>query len=131
MKKWRQNLKGIFLIWNYKELSKLSNDETILIQPADKGGAVVILSTGHYQSMIMQRLLDENTYTYSCITSKIHSNLLRFLRKYKMCVTEPEWEFLNDKNLEVSNFYGLPKIHKSMIIESAINTQNSEIIGIF
>ena len=131
MKKWRQNLKAIFLIWNYKELSKLSNDETILIQPADKGGAVVILSTGHYQSMIMQRLLDENTYTYSCITSKIQSNLLRFLRKYKMCVTEPEWEFLNDKNLEVSNFYGLPKIHKSMIIESAINTQNSEIIGIF
>ena len=31
-----------------KELSKLSNDETIVIKPADKGGAVVILSTGHY-----------------------------------------------------------------------------------
>ena len=26
---------------------------------------------------------------------------------------------------------GLPKIHKSMIIESVINTQNSEIIEIF
>ena len=43
-----------------KELLKLSNDETIVIKPADKGGAVVILSTGHYQSMIMQHVLDEN-----------------------------------------------------------------------
>ena len=48
-----------------------------------------------------------------------------------MCFTEPEWKFLNDKHHEVSKFYGLPKIHKSMIIESAINTQNSEIIKIF
>ena len=45
-----------------KERSKLSNDETIVIKPADEGGAVVILSTGHYQNMIMQHLLDENTY---------------------------------------------------------------------
>ena len=112
------------------ELSKLSNDENIVIKPAVKGGAVVILSTGHYQSMIMQHLLDENTYKKldSCIDSKIQSNLLRFLRKYKMCFTEPEWKFLNDKHHEVSNLYGLPKIHKSMIIESTINTQNSEII---
>ena len=45
-----------------KKLSKLSNDETIVIKPADKGGTVIILSTGHYQSMIMQYLLDENKY---------------------------------------------------------------------
>ena len=81
----------------------------------------------------MQHLLDENTYKKldSCIDSKIQSNVLRFLRKYKMCFTEPKWKFLNDKHHEVSNFYWLPKIHKSMIIESAINTQNSEIIEIF
>ena len=39
--------------------------------------------------------------TKACIDSKIQSNLLRFLKKYNMCFTEP----------------GLPKIHKSMIIE--------------
>ena len=48
-----------------------------------------------------------------------------------MCFTEPEWKFLTDKHHEVSNFYGLPKYHKSKIIESAINTQSSEIIEIF
>ena len=59
-----------------KDFLKLSNDETIVIKPADKGGAVVILSTGHYQSMIMQHLLDENTYKKldSCIDSKIQSD---------------------------------------------------------
>ena len=31
-----------------KELSKLTNDENIVIKPADKGRAVVIFSTGHY-----------------------------------------------------------------------------------
>ena len=44
-----------------KQLSKLSNDETIVIKPADKGGAVVILSTSHYQSLIMEHLSDRNT----------------------------------------------------------------------
>ena len=59
-----------------QELSKLPNNETIVITPADKGGAAVILSTGHYQSMIMQHLLDENTYKKldSCIDSKIQSD---------------------------------------------------------
>ena len=43
-----------------------------------------------------------------------------------MYFTESEWKFLNE-----SIFYGLPKIHKSMVIESTINTQNSKIIEIF
>ena len=81
----------------------------------------------------MLHLSDENTYKKldSCINNKIQSNLLRFPRRYKMCFTESEWKFLNDKHHEVGNFYKLPKIHKSIIIESATNTQNSEIIGIF
>ena len=117
-----------------KELPKLRSDETIVIKPADKGGAVVIVSTGHYQSMIMQHLLDKNTYKKldSCTDSKIQSNLFRFLRQFKMCFTKPESKFLHHKHHELSRFYGLLKIRKSkMIIESAINTQNSEIIEIF
>ena len=60
-----------------KQLSNLINDETIVIKLAEKGGAVVILSTGHFQSMIMQHLLDENTYKKlgSCIDNKMQSNL--------------------------------------------------------
>ena len=47
--KFKSNLSNM----EQKELSKLTNDETVVIKPADKGGAVVILSTGYYQSMIM------------------------------------------------------------------------------
>ena len=78
--KFKSNLSNM----EQKELSKLANDETIVITLAEKEEPVVILSTGHYQSMIMQHLLDENTYKKldSCIDSKIQSDLLRFLRKY-------------------------------------------------
>ena len=113
-----KNLKTVFLIWNKK------NDETIVIEPVDKGWAVVILSTGHYQSMIMQHLSYETRYKKldSCMDSNIQSDLLRFLRKYKMCFTESESKFFSDKHHEVTSFYGLPEIHKYMVIESAINT---------
>ena len=46
--KYKSNLSNM----DQRERSKLSNDGTIVIKPADKGGAVVILSTGHYQIMI-------------------------------------------------------------------------------
>ena len=60
MKKWRHksNLSDV----EQKELSKLSNDETTVIKPPKKVGAVVILSTGYYQGNIMQHQSDENTY---------------------------------------------------------------------
>ena len=47
-----------------------------------------------------------------------------------MCFTETQWKFLNDHHHQVSNFYELYKIDKSLVIECAINTQNSEIIDI-
>ena len=37
-------------------------DRTIIIKPADTGGAAVILSTEHYKTMIMQHLDDAGTY---------------------------------------------------------------------
>ena len=71
------------------QLSKFGNDETTVIKPEDKGGAVVAFSTGHYQNMIIQDLLDENAYKKldSCIDNKVQSNFLRLLRQYKMCFT--------------------------------------------
>ena len=66
-----------------KQLSKITNDKTVVTKPAHKRGAVVILSTCHYQSMVMQHLLDENTYKTldSVFNSKIQNDLLRFLKK--------------------------------------------------
>ena len=111
-----------------KQYPKLSNDQTLVIKPAGKGRAVVILSTGHYQSMIIQHLLDENIYKKldPCIDNTTQSNFLRFRRQYKMCFTEREWK-LQMKQHEISNFSLLSNIYKSKIIEFALNTQNSKI----
>ena len=55
LKKWKQNLKAIFLIWSKKNLS---NDETKVNKPANKWRTVMTLSTYYYESMMMQHLLD-------------------------------------------------------------------------
>lgn len=75
-----------------KGLSRLRNDGIIATKPADKGGAGVTLSKGHYQIMIIQHLVDENTYRKldSSIDNKIQSKLLRFQRQYNIYFTEPE-----------------------------------------
>ena len=51
-----------FSIMEQKELSKLINDETMVIKPADKGEVAVILSIGNHQGMIMKQLLDKSIY---------------------------------------------------------------------
>ena len=82
-----------------KEFSKLSNEKTIVIKHADNGEVVANLSTGHYQSMIMQHLLDENTYKKldSCTDNKTQTNLSRLPRQNKICFIEPELKFPHDK----------------------------------
>ena len=69
-----------------KELSKIINDETTVIKPTNKGGAVVVLGTGQYQNMINQHLLDENTkkITDSYFENKMQSNRVRFLRQHRV-----------------------------------------------
>ena len=69
--------KSNFSNMEQKELSKLSNGETIVIKPVDKEGAVVSLSASHYQSMTMQHLLHEDTY------KKLDS-------VYRVKITKPE-----------------------------------------
>ena len=37
---------------------------------------------------------------------------------------------MNEKSFETSNFYGLPKIHKSKVIEAASHSQNTEVVEV-
>ena len=41
-----------------------------------------------------------------------------------------EFKYLNEADCNTSNFYGLPKIHKSQLITNAIEKQNSEVVSI-
>ena len=77
LEKMEAKSKSNFSNMEQKELSKLINDKTIAVKPANKEEAVLILSTGHYQSMIIKHLLDQNKYKNPdpCIANKLHSEL--------------------------------------------------------
>ena len=104
------------------ELLKLINDRIKIIKPPGKRDAVVVLSTEHHKTMIMQHISDASTYRKFDlnIDMKIYKNLKKFLHKYNKCFTKSEQKLLNEKSFETSNIYGLPKLHKS------IHSQNTE-----
>ena len=79
------------------EFSKLINNRTIIIKAADKGDAVVVLSTEHYKTMIMQHLDYASTYKKLDlnIDIKIYKILKKLLHKYNKCFTKSEPKFLN------------------------------------
>ena len=82
--------------------------------------------------MIMQHLDDASTYKKLDLNRDliIHKNLKKLLNKWNKYFTKSEQKFLNEKSFEISNFYGLPKIHKSKVIEAAIHSQNTEVVEV-
>ncbi|MEW8548114.1 MAG: hypothetical protein AB2693_31815, partial [Candidatus Thiodiazotropha sp.] len=101
-------------------LKKLSEDKEIIIKEADKGGAIVIMDSYFYQERI-QLMLNDKTF-YKEITEKEIKNtmkkVLRFINNQE-CLTKKENDYLCNFEVKHSNFYGLPKIHKSSKIKEA------------
>lgn len=61
---------------------------------------------------------------------KTMQKIKNLLKRHKTtsCLTEKEEDYLTDYEYKESNFYGLPKIHKSTKIKDAIKVQCSEYI---
>ena len=49
--------------------------------------------------------------------------IVKISEKYKDNLTKKEKEYLTSFSYNTSNFYGLPKIHKSKLIQNAIKEQ--------
>ena len=60
------------------------------IKEADKGGAVVIMSTRHYLKMISDHLNDETTYKMveSNCDTKVMKGITKIIEKYKDNLTK-------------------------------------------
>ena len=58
------------------------------------------------------------------------STVNRSSGKYKSIFTDKWFKYLNETDYNTSNFYGLPKIHKSQLITFPIKEQNSEVASI-
>ncbi|CAJ0933463.1 unnamed protein product [Ranitomeya imitator] len=106
------------LVEERHSLRNLQDDKSIIIKPADKGGALVIMDKNMYISEIMRQLSDASIYKGS-ITHRIHQDIEVILRKYT------NLGVLDQKTCEFSDesqppppitpvFYTLPKIHKNL-----------------
>ena len=57
-------------------------------------------------------------------------SLSKLVSKYSDILTEEETTYLLNMDPKTSNFYGLPKVHKSSIIKAAIEEQNEEYVHV-
>ncbi|XP_072017463.1 uncharacterized protein [Amphiura filiformis] len=97
-------------------LRDLKSDNSILILPADKGRATVILNKKTYLEKSQELLGDSKTYTPlkrdpTPSYSKKLVSVLQSLRD-SGAINVPTYRRLYPTSSDVPKFYGLPKIHK-------------------
>jgi len=112
-----------------KAIDLLAEDKSITIKEADKGGGIVIMNTDFYKRKLLAMLNDVEYYKQIPDNgSQITLSKIRNLLKENNKLTKQENDFLVKFEWKTSLFYGLPKIHKSKIIQDAIKHSNSEYI---
>ena len=97
-------------------LKSLTLNQDIVIKPADKGGAIVVLNTTDYINQGLRQLNNKTFYRklgrnpIPKISADINS-FLNFIKERKLLMTT-HLQFLTVKNPRTPIFYMLPKIHK-------------------
>ncbi|CAJ0954911.1 unnamed protein product [Ranitomeya imitator] len=99
-------------------LKNLQEDRTIIIKPADKGGALVMMDKNKYVAEITRQLSDDSIYQpldrdplpgiRQKIETILHHYTVRGVVDQKTC------EFLQNPNPITPVFYTLPKVHKNL-----------------
>lgn len=106
------------LTWDeYKAIKELSANTDIVIKPADKGGAVVILDLKDYLNEGYSQLKDTNVYQKldQCKTDEYYTVICRYLEycyKFDREISKETYEYLTHFKPRTSRLYLLPKIHK-------------------
>ena len=90
------------------------------------------MSSTFYWNMCLQHL-DEGDY-YTTVNSD-PSNIIKgrvdaFAEKYKDMLTANEYDFLKNEQCKISNFYMLPKLHKSKDINTIVEHKRTEYIHV-
>lgn len=104
----------------------------IIIKEADKGAAVVIMDTEFYKDKVHDLIYDLNTYEKldENIDKQVMKKIFLLTSEYNKELTQNEIKYITKFEYKSSNFYGLPKIHKSKLINSAVKFQKNELICI-
>ena len=100
-------------------------NKDIIVKAAGRGRVLVIMNTKPYLQMISDHLNDETTYKLIELIcdAKVMKAIAKIIEKCKANLTTKEKEYLINFWCNTSNFYGLPKIHKSRLIQNAIKKQ--------
>lgn len=97
-------------------LETLRGDKNIIIKPADKGGAIVIMDYAEYRNGMLSMLADTTSYE-QLTNDPTHStrNALKSLvdiGRSNGWISQDTAEFLINEHPRLPVIYGLPKIHK-------------------
>lgn len=100
-----------------KALQELKKDADIMILPADKGRATVILDKIDYENKEQDILADRKTYEplKKDPTTMYRNKLIDILKGWKKegNISTPVYRQLYPTSHQAPRFYGLPKIHKN------------------
>ena len=103
----------------------------IEIKKADKSNTLVLMEKEDYkEKLVLDGHLRTETYEKSEPESnqKVYKNLVKLCSKHENCLTKAERKLILRKDWSESNFYILPKIHKSKEILEKIQRDSSEYI---
>ena len=102
-----------------KAIRELRDNQTIVIKPADKGSAVVILDREDYLTEGFKQLSDVNFYQKqdSDLTEKHRTEVQNFITKlyHEGEIDSSVMRYLTDDHCKTARLYLLPKIHKGKI----------------
>ena len=115
----RNKVKPNFTKHQWDILEDLCKDKSIIIKEADKGSTTVIMDKCDYKEMVLKIIQYNNYYVHVTNYNEklIFKKLEDFVEQHKESVTEKEKEYITKFTFRNSNFYGLPKIHKSETIK--------------
>ena len=113
-----------------KALSRLTDDNKILIQKADKGNAIIVMDCEYYEKLCYDVLHDTFYYEKLSNNPKIHIEYNRLIKSFKKILSVKEYDYLMKFDCKDSYFYGLPKVHKSQLIKNACIKNNCSYIRV-
>ena len=116
--KFRQPKKKNLTQEEYKSIKSLKNNPDIIIKPADKGSAVVILNKDNYIAEGERQLRDQQFYeeTSTDLTGEVLHRVNLFVNNMlqRGQITEKTSSYLTTDIDRTQQLYLLPKIHKDM-----------------
>ena len=113
-------------------LQMFKEDNDIIIKEADKGRATIIMNKEDYKELVGSILNDETYYTKLSTSPEkdLQLKYKKYLQKFKCQLTDKEYDYLLNFEVKTSNFYGLPKVHKSKQINEKCKSTNSGYVEI-